>query len=114
MTHRLIDSSRVTMSCQNSYFCRSSIANNSCDNITRSPFWECDNELKSEYPLELAWLKWLFLHRLKSWVRVAFLCADHSPLLHLNLRRNCLKLVDAVSSVCLFVQRFLQRNAMDA
>jgi hypothetical protein len=42
--------------------------------------------------VELAWLKSFFLHRLKSWVRIAFQSTDHLRQLHLNQGRDCWKL----------------------
>jgi hypothetical protein len=47
------------------------------------------HELKREHFVKLAWLKWLFLHQLKFWVRTAFLIAAHFPLLHLHQGRDC-------------------------
>jgi hypothetical protein len=47
------------------------------------------HELKSVHSMELVWLKSFFLHRLKSEVRDAFICASHFPRLDLNQGRAC-------------------------
>jgi hypothetical protein len=49
-------------------------------------------EKKKRHSLKPVWLSLLFLHRLKSWVRNAFLSANHFPLLHLKHVRDCHKL----------------------
>jgi hypothetical protein len=46
--------------------------------------------------VELVWLKLLFFHRLKSWVRDAFLCADHFPQLLFESWSRLLRLENCV------------------
>jgi hypothetical protein len=53
-----------------------------------NPGRDC-HELKDGHSVKLAWLRSLFLHRLKFWAGIASLNADHFPLLHLNPGRDC-------------------------
>jgi hypothetical protein len=70
--------------------------------------WDC-HELNNAHFVKLAWLKSLFLHRLKLWVMSASSNVVGLNRLHLNEDHDCVKLSELLSRDFMFIQHFLQQ-----